>query len=89
MPKKLPTILRTKGLVLAEIGENEKGAYLKFVADNDDQTVREVTVYMQANQHVKWSYAYAIYDEATASVASYQGRYGDPARDHLVEIRGA
>ena len=82
---KLPPILQTPGLRLIEIGNNEKGAYLKFAVDEND--VREVTVYMQAVGPVKWMYEYSIWDEATRTVSSYKGRRGDPTRDRRTEIR--
>jgi len=86
MPRKIPPILKTPGLRVIEIGENEHGAYLKFAVDEGD--VREVTILMQSNQPVRWAYQYSVYDRTTETVVTYRGRYGDPQRDRRIDLRG-
>lgn len=82
----LPPILQLRGLRLVEIGENKKGAYLKFALNR--RKVREVTVYMQATGPVQWIYEYSMWDPTTRTVISYRGRWGDPTKDKRTEIRG-
>lgn len=92
MGKQLPIILRTPGLRLVEIGEDEDGAYLKFWCEtelDEDHVVREVVMYMHADQPIKWTYVYAIYDKETQTIATHRGRTGNPKRDRVIDVRGA
>lgn len=83
---KLPPILQIPGMKLIEIGEDDKGAYLKFATTR--RKVREVTVYMLAPRPVHWSYVYSVWDEHTRTVITYEGTHGDPEKDKPVDMRG-
>lgn len=91
MAKHLPIILRTPGLRLVEMGEDEDGAYLKFWCESeaDGLLVREVVVYMHADQPVRWTFVYAIYDKETNTITTRRGRTGNPKRDRVIDVRGA
>ena len=86
MEHPLPPVLLSPGLKLIEIGEDDKGAYLKFAAMRG--RVRMVTCYLLADGPIRWEYAYAIYDPSTKTVVSYQGRHGDPGKDKRIDMRG-
>lgn len=87
MPEPLPPILATPGLRLLEIGEDEKGAYLKFGATR--RRVREVTVYLMTGVKVEWQYVYSMWDPTTRTVTTYRGKHGDPTKDRRINIQGA
>ena len=82
----IPPILQVKGLRVIDMGTDKSGAFIKLAADRGP--VREVTIYMVADRAVAWTYVYATWDAATRTVATYEGIYGDPAKDHLINIGG-
>ena len=79
--------MQTRGLHLIEIGEDEKGAYLKFAATRN--RIREITLYMLADGPVRWNYVYSMWDASTRTVTTYEGRHGDPQKDKRIDMRGA
>lgn len=83
----LPPIMQIKGLHLVEIGEDDKGAYLKFAVNR--RRVREVTLYMLAGGPVQWEYVYSMWDASTRTVTTYEGRHGDPTKDKRIDMKGA
>lgn len=83
---KLPPILNITGMKLIEIGEDDRGAYLKFASTR--RKVREVTVYLLADRPVTWTYVYSMWDQTTHTVVTYEGPFGDPAKDPTVDVRG-
>ena len=82
----LPQILASPGLKLIEIGEDDRGAFLKFASTRN--RVRMVTVYMMADGPIRWAYAYASYDPSTRTVVSYEGKHGDPEKDKRINMKG-
>lgn len=93
--RKLPPILRAEGLRLLEMGENDEGIYLKFIVETtetmegEERVVREITLLMQGDGPLRWTYQYSIYDKETNTVTTYRGRTGNPNRDRVISVRGA
>ena len=71
------------------MGTNRQGTYLKFTAAENDDEVREITIFMISPGPTTWKYVYSVWDETTRTVVTYRGKHGDPSKDRRVGIRGA
>ena len=86
IPNDLPPILRGD-LRLDSIGQSEHGyPFVRFISEDDDDTVRSVVVYLTTSKPTKLLYGYSVWDPETRSLTSYHGEYGDPLRDSVGDI---